>query len=211
MEVTYLARASRLVRSEDVLPPGEGELAQDLASADGAVGEGGGYAVAGAVDHQDGCLVEAARVEGGGGVREVVLDHGDLAGPVVAEQGGVEEFGDQLAVGAGVAGLGPCGVEGDGDLVHLGQGDAGLREAVGRGHGAGAGVLVVLASGEPLLLGEGDDAAVDDQAGRGVVVVGAAQPQHNSQRRSLLLAKVAHPQRVAGCGQTVRSGGQGSP
>ncbi|WP_327298871.1 hypothetical protein [Streptomyces sp. NBC_01197] len=38
-------------------------------------------------------------------MREVVLDHGGLPGPVVAEQGGGEEFGVQMLLGVGQAGL----------------------------------------------------------------------------------------------------------
>ena len=145
-------------------------------------------------------------------MREVVLDHGDLPGPVVAEQGGVEELGYQLGVRADVARGGPSRVEGNGDLVDLVQGDAGLGQAVGRGHRAGAGVLVVLAAGEPLLLGESDHLPVDDQAGGGVVVVRAAQPQHDGQRDHVLLFKFRPPPRPRGQAvRVVRSGGRGSP
>jgi hypothetical protein len=164
--------------------------------------ERGAGPVADGVDDQDGGLAEARAHEGLHGVAEVVREVADLVRAYVeARRDGVDR--PELAPEPGLEGVdellarGGEGREGRGDdarelgvrvfveddLIEIGWRELGARED--ELDGVGREIGVVLLPGEALFGRGGDHLAVDDQAGRRVVV--AVRDTEHLHRQSLLI------------------------
>ena len=174
----------------------EAELAEKLEIGAGAAAERGGGPFADAVEREDGGVGERRREEGAGGVRLVmagemnrrrgetecakfVFDHG------WEPELGVQPVGHRGGEGAEAAG---CDRESGGEDAlefeeRLFVVDDGVERAGGLGNAIGDGVAregsVVFFAGETFLLNGGDDGAVFDEGGGGIVVERAeAQDAH---------------------------------
>ena len=179
-------------RIEQAQGVGKLELPQDGELPAPAEADGGGGPFPHPVHREDGGLGKGRRIEGGGGVGQVVFREKDRGlavshlGQFFLEQGAHQELffdphrhGHQKAPeppgGKPVVGLQQAlelevGLVIEGHGAQVGEPQARLRHDIGQGIGREGGV--VLLAGEPLLLGRGDDLAVHQEGGGAVVIKG---------------------------------------